>query len=191
MEDSLYPTPNIPAPVVESTAAPPSPHDNAWQDQLALARESLKQRVEQQQAEDGSVEVPHIPSPPPAAEHTTADEQPQQTSDAAQSTADRRGSTTSNGTAEEGNEEDEEDYVHQHLTGLRRRRQAEGASGSSGADRAEAPQEAPRATPDAAEDQEKVCRICFGGEEEEVELGRLFSPCQCRGTVSCFGLVVR
>jgi len=28
----------------------------------------------------------------------------------------------------------------------------------------------------------KTCRICFGGELEDPELGRLFSPCVCRGT---------
>lgn len=32
------------------------------------------------------------------------------------------------------------------------------------------------------EDEDKTCRICFGGEDEES--GRLFSPCLCRGTVS-------
>lgn len=27
-----------------------------------------------------------------------------------------------------------------------------------------------------------VCRICYGGKEEETDLGRLISPCKCRGT---------
>lgn len=185
MEGTSHPAPNIPAPMVESTTAPFSP-DNAWQDQLALARESLKQRVEKQQAQDGSVEIPHIPSPPTPVEQATADSQVgRQSGDAAQSTADRRGSTTSNDTAEEDHEEDEDDFVHHQLTGLRRRRPAEGASGSRADKATEAPQEAPRPAPDAAEEQEKVCRICFGGPEEEEELGKLFSPCVCRGTVSC------
>ncbi|ORY80297.1 hypothetical protein BCR35DRAFT_304498 [Leucosporidium creatinivorum] len=181
MEEDSHLSPSIPAPVVESTSAPPSPDKAAWQDQLALARESLKQRVEQQQAEDGSVEIPHIPSPPPAVEHAAADELPGQSGDAAHSTSDRRGSTTSNGTAEEEQDEDEDDFVHHHLTGLRRRRPAEGGSGSA-AGATETPRAAPRAAPDAAEEQEKVCRICFGGPEEEEELGKLFSPCVCRGT---------
>lgn len=29
----------------------------------------------------------------------------------------------------------------------------------------------------------KQCKICLGGEEEEAELGRLISPCKCRGTI--------
>ncbi|KAG8679245.1 hypothetical protein FRC09_019107, partial [Ceratobasidium sp. 395] len=31
--------------------------------------------------------------------------------------------------------------------------------------------------------EEKQCRICFGGAEEEPELGRLISPCLCRGSI--------
>lgn len=27
------------------------------------------------------------------------------------------------------------------------------------------------------------CRICFGGVEDEIELGRLISPCLCSGTM--------
>lgn len=30
---------------------------------------------------------------------------------------------------------------------------------------------------------ERQCRICFGGEEDEDELGRLFSPCVCSGSM--------
>lgn len=33
------------------------------------------------------------------------------------------------------------------------------------------------------EDETKLCRICFGGLEEEAELGRLFSPCKCKGSM--------
>ncbi|KAG9122456.1 hypothetical protein FRC07_001159, partial [Ceratobasidium sp. 392] len=31
--------------------------------------------------------------------------------------------------------------------------------------------------------EEKQCRICFGGAEDEPELGRLISPCLCRGSI--------
>lgn len=30
---------------------------------------------------------------------------------------------------------------------------------------------------------DRQCRICFGGEEDEDELGRLFSPCVCSGSM--------
>ena len=33
------------------------------------------------------------------------------------------------------------------------------------------------------EDGEVLCRICFMGAEEEVDLGRLISPCLCRGSM--------
>ncbi|KAI9019739.1 hypothetical protein DFJ74DRAFT_707807 [Hyaloraphidium curvatum] len=35
----------------------------------------------------------------------------------------------------------------------------------------------------ASPSEDKLCRICFGGVEEEPELGRLFSPCLCKGTM--------
>ncbi|CAG8582618.1 9814_t:CDS:2, partial [Scutellospora calospora] len=31
--------------------------------------------------------------------------------------------------------------------------------------------------------EDKMCRICFAGPEEEESLGRLISPCQCKGTM--------
>lgn len=37
--------------------------------------------------------------------------------------------------------------------------------------------------PTPAPPEERTCRICFDGEEDD-ETGRLFSPCLCRGTVS-------
>jgi hypothetical protein len=42
---------------------------------------------------------------------------------------------------------------------------------------------------ETAEEEEESCRICFGGQEEE--LGRLFSPCLCRGTVSLVPLLLQ
>ncbi|KAM0793701.1 hypothetical protein ACM66B_001126 [Microbotryomycetes sp. NB124-2] len=38
------------------------------------------------------------------------------------------------------------------------------------------------ATGQSAESDDKMCRICFLGPEEEPEMGRLFSPCKCSGT---------
>ncbi|CAI2183096.1 18441_t:CDS:2 [Funneliformis geosporum] len=34
--------------------------------------------------------------------------------------------------------------------------------------------------------EDKMCRICFAGSEEEDNLGRLISPCQCKGTMRDF-----
>ena len=31
--------------------------------------------------------------------------------------------------------------------------------------------------------EERQCRICLGGVADEAELGRLFSPCRCKGTM--------
>ncbi|KAG9013064.1 hypothetical protein FRB94_003896 [Tulasnella sp. JGI-2019a] len=31
--------------------------------------------------------------------------------------------------------------------------------------------------------EERQCRICLGGDEEQAELGRLFRPCKCRGSM--------
>lgn len=31
--------------------------------------------------------------------------------------------------------------------------------------------------------EDKMCRICFAGAEEESSLGRLISPCLCKGTM--------
>ena len=36
---------------------------------------------------------------------------------------------------------------------------------------------------DARTPEEKQCRICLAGAEEEAELGRLISPCHCRGSI--------
>lgn len=38
-------------------------------------------------------------------------------------------------------------------------------------------------SPRAKTPEEKQCRICLAGPEEEAELGRLISPCHCRGSI--------
>jgi len=35
------------------------------------------------------------------------------------------------------------------------------------------------------EKDERICRICFSGEEEVENLGTLISPCKCRLSLSC------
>ncbi|KAG8864932.1 hypothetical protein FRB96_003519 [Tulasnella sp. 330] len=42
----------------------------------------------------------------------------------------------------------------------------------------------PEVTVDAPATAEEIqCRICLGGDEEQAELGRLFRPCRCRGSM--------
>ncbi len=73
------------------------------------------------------------------------------------------------------------------LEGLRRRRpDADAPPDHSGAETPRSAaervkQEARSGTATPAEEQQ--CRICFGGREEEAELGRLISPCLCAGSM--------
>ncbi|CAE6524870.1 unnamed protein product [Rhizoctonia solani] len=45
------------------------------------------------------------------------------------------------------------------------------------------PAQEPEPGTEAKTPEEKQCRICLAGAEEEVELGRLISPCLCRGSI--------
>lgn len=57
------------------------------------------------------------------------------------------------------------------------------ASGGAQEDKSEEPKEEEKQQkPKVEDDGEKTCRICFDG-EDEAELGRLFSPCICKGSV--------
>lgn len=169
-EETLESARNTPLPP-ESAAAGTS----AWRDELALAREALKARVHQQQAEDGSIEVLHdaqSPESPPQDE-----ERDEAGPHDAGGPAVRRGSTASIGAAgEEEDDDEEEDAVHEQLTGLRRRRTAASSATDPALDEPAPPTEPAEDLPS--------CRICFSGDpEDEQELGKLFSPCVCRGTV--------
>ncbi|CAE6420913.1 unnamed protein product, partial [Rhizoctonia solani] len=46
-----------------------------------------------------------------------------------------------------------------------------------------APEQEPELGTEARPPEEKQCRICLAGVEEEAELGRLISPCLCRGSI--------
>lgn len=71
--------------------------------------------------------------------------------------------------------EGDDDYVQQLLRPLPERI-AEPVNEEARKDAGEGAQNEPRVPQD-----ERLCRICFDGEDEE--LGKLFSPCLCRGTV--------
>eukprot|EP00051_Salpingoeca_urceolata_P012704 m.157223 g.157223 ORF g.157223 m.157223 type:complete len:332 (+) comp17578_c3_seq1:53-1048(+) len=57
----------------------------------------------------------------------------------------------------------------------RRRRRGDGVDDNGHNDNRQQPAGQP--------DDEKMCRICFGVEQQDTLLGRLFSPCQCRGSM--------
>jgi hypothetical protein len=78
------------------------------------------------------------------------------------------------------------DAMPDGLEGLRRRRPDADAPDPSGAETSRSAaervkQEARSGTATPTEEQQ--CRICFGGREEEAELGRLISPCLCAGSM--------
>ncbi|KAK4698693.1 hypothetical protein P7C70_g7578, partial [Phenoliferia sp. Uapishka_3] len=90
---------------------------------------------------------------------------------------DRRGSAGSEG---------DDEVVREMLRGVRNsgpETVTEEGEGMGAPSDDEAPGAFMREEPvDAAPKDDRMCRICFDGEDEE--LGRLFSPCQCRGTSS-------
>ncbi|KAJ3096107.1 hypothetical protein HDU97_006211 [Phlyctochytrium planicorne] len=49
---------------------------------------------------------------------------------------------------------------------------------------------APPPLPDGAPQDEKMCRICFGGVEDEETLGRLISPCRCKGSMKHVHIII-
>lgn len=65
--------------------------------------------------------------------------------------------------------------------GKLRQRRGERVPAVDGVQAEEEPPEDAKEEPPAAE--AKQCKICLGGVEEESELGRLISPCKCKGTI--------
>lgn len=162
---------NTPPPPPPAAAPDATTANHAWEDQLAAARQSLAARMHKQMTVDS-----FALDPAPAVDSDSDEATPSQ--GAERVGEDRRGSSGS---------EEEDDAVREML----------GASGTSLAEpvveedltpNGEPHDHAPPDVPEAeaalggAPKEEKMCRICFDGEDEE--LGRLFSPCQCRGTVS-------
>ncbi|KAM0746780.1 hypothetical protein T439DRAFT_329477 [Meredithblackwellia eburnea MCA 4105] len=155
-----------------------------WEDQLALARKALADRVQKQMEDDGVRFEEGV-------EDTVDRESAHLEVD-----GDRRGSTSSAG------DEQEVSFMltgRTHVDQLSRHDgeeaveelqgdQSEGRSPSQDGVHEEG--QAPDAQVPAGDDnpgnaqapreEDKMCRICFDGHDEE--LGRLFSPCQCRGT---------
>lgn len=146
------PTPESDA--AEPTARPAtSSSPGGWDSQLAAARRALVDRLGPDEDPDFAL-----------AEMASAGEV----------CVDRRGSDASDGDAE----------VVRELLGTNRERPPvlDEAVENDGERRDTPAEPEPEPAPDANPADERMCRICFDGEDEE--LGRLFSPCQCRGTVS-------
>ncbi|GAA5827077.1 hypothetical protein JCM11251_002233 [Rhodosporidiobolus azoricus] len=155
------PTAAHPSNDVPKTALPPSPtpaQTASWHDQLAQARATLARKVEEQQQKDGVV-FDH-PAGAVAGESGHA-EQPEE--DGPEHV--RRASVASS--------EDDDEFVARLLR--------------PGEPYLAAPATEPIPEQAAKEDEAKevpvetpLCRICFDGPDEE--LGKLFSPCACKGT---------
>lgn len=176
-----------------------APVNDSWRTQLTAARAGLAQRVKEQQEQDGYMIVEDQ-------EEGVVDEDRSDASNsvAVDSTAcsssftpqddravndgtwgtNRRGSVSSIHT----DVSDTDDEVHELLTGHRQRptptASLPGVAEESQSPSAPAPApepEAPRPIVDDPE-QDKCCRICFSDDTQDPDLGKLLSPCRCRGT---------
>lgn len=138
----------------ERTPVEPTAEVSSWQAQLADARRAMAAKLESQ-------------SPLASTAESAAPEVSGAADDAPDSGHTRRISIASS--------EGDDDYVQQLLRPLPER-VAEPVNEEARKDAGEGAQDEPRVPQD-----DRLCRICFDGEDEE--LGKLFSPCLCRGTV--------
>ncbi|KAI5476868.1 ORMDL family protein [Pseudohyphozyma bogoriensis] len=179
------PTATSPAPApIAASAAVDQPDDQtptstttAWDDQLVAARRAMAERVKKQMQddgwEDGDVDAGSGPEAP--AGHAAG-------------LGDRRGSESSTASSD-GEEEVRRMFSGGWKTPIVEEKEegdvpvgqdeAQARAGAAPEREAGAADEPP-AQAEGAGEEEKMCRICFDGEDPE--LGRLFSPCQCRGT---------
>lgn len=149
---------------------------STWQDQLNLARSEIAQKVKEQQERDGwdFAEIEEEPEEcrgGPELEEPVSTERERRESvvtddgDDDQVVAEllRPGSRTGSDSKVEPEEEDPK-------------------PDASGSEAQETKTDKPAGENDGNGANDKVCRICFDSEDDE--LGKLFSPCRCRGTVS-------
>ncbi|GAA6006456.1 hypothetical protein JCM10207_004940 [Rhodosporidiobolus poonsookiae] len=144
----------------DSSPTPAATADGkTWSVQLAQARRAMAERVDQQQKDDGWVLTD--PSEGDILRPTDSNAE-----EAEGREHHRRASVASS--------EDEDEYVA-HLLGATAAKPAvadiaeEPTDPADNGETATAPEDAP------------MCRICFSGPDED-DLGKLFSPCMCRGT---------
>lgn len=153
------------SPPLDSTITT-APETSDFASQLHLARQKLASRVHIQQREDG-IEVEGVQDAQDdgaaPAEHNTS--------------AHRRGSF--GGSSASGDEEEENGHVEKMLLGRGAPAEEPIKEENDEATEGGAPEPTAPAAEQPVED-DRVCRICFGGEDPE--LGKLFAPCHCRGT---------
>ncbi|GAA5838356.1 hypothetical protein JCM9279_003219 [Rhodotorula babjevae] len=170
---------NPPRPVddTEGDSSPPPPEPASWQLQLAEARRAMALKMVQQAQELDHLDTDPADDPPAAdaaepGRHADSEPSP---------LYQRRISTASS----EGDDQAVEQLLRPSSAPTAAPVEEDPAPEDGGGSAAEAPQQDGG---DAAAPEEQVpvddrlCRICFGGAEDEEELGRLFSPCVCRGT---------
>jgi len=163
------PSTELDTPFLNAMSSSPDELRSTWQTQLNEARLGIARKVKEQQDEDGW-EFPEL-------EEEEAEELIDNSPDKPR---DRRESVVT----EDG---EEDDLVAELLRPGTSRANSQRESGKDedldpsiregGAEGTEERKEEER---DPAND--RTCRICFDGEDDE--LGKLFSPCRCRGTVS-------
>ncbi|KPV78291.1 uncharacterized protein RHOBADRAFT_50773 [Rhodotorula graminis WP1] len=158
-----------PTPTSSSSA---NPEAASWQLQLAEARRAMALKMAQQAQELDLVD--------PARAHASDDDAEPSRHDPEPSSHQRRTSVASS--------EGDDHVVEQLLrptsapTAVPVREDPAGEVGGGFAEEPKQEEGGERATEEQAPADDRICRICFGGAEDEEELGRLFSPCVCRGT---------
>lgn len=155
-------------------ATPPTPTAAAesWHAQLAEARRAMAAKLEQQAQEDDE----RARASAEGAREAAATGRRDDSEEASEGSHRRRVSVASS----EGDDELVEQLLRPRSTPTSAPVQEDEAR-QADADSSSAEPPAPQGPPPPQDD--RVCRICFGGADDEEELGRLFSPCVCRGTV--------
>lgn len=169
---------------VASEASPGSDDELAnvdWDNEFLLARQMIAARMKQQQIEDGvwpgEEEQERVESND---DQTTLGTSPGKTAAIEQVQADETMSSR-------------EEETERDLASLKREKSTSAIPPPKATTLpTAAPGQADDSNqPDPAKvdtnDEEKTCRICFEGEDPE--LGRLFTPCRCKGTVRCLFLL--
>lgn len=169
----------------EATSSPPQPEPASWQLQLAEARRAMALKMAQQAQELDQLD------PAPAHDSTDAAEPPGGHDSGSSPLHQRRVSVASS--------EGDDQFVEQLLrptsaptaAPVHEDPEPEVGGGAAGEEELQQDEGGERAAeeqdPDPVDD--RICRICFGGAEDEEELGRMFSPCVCRGTVRRLSLL--
>ncbi|TNY20268.1 hypothetical protein DMC30DRAFT_263120 [Rhodotorula diobovata] len=154
-------------------ATPPTPTAAAesWHAQLAEARRAMAAKLEQQAQEDDE----RARASAEGAREAAATGRRDDSEEASEGSHRRRVSVASS----EGDDELVEQLLRPRSTPTSAPVQEDEAR-QADADSSSAEPPAPQGPPPPQDD--RVCRICFGGADDEEELGRLFSPCVCRGT---------